>query len=176
MYFMGMFEFKRYMDAADTLEELKQEQDAVIQGAYEDIHPTRVHYDYEQGKMFSESLNVADYAIWLIEKKESHSRHREFWERRATTFDSVKNVLSEEEKILLEEVKSSDPSIGMEHRKVIEKLKKHLERAISNRSHREALVDLSTIPNDVEEWDRKVEAMSEAELFEDYWDQEEAAL
>lgn len=177
MYFMGMFEFRQYMNAAEKLREIQEEQELIIHNAYVDIHPTRVHFDYEQGKMYSESLNVADYAIWLIEMKESHSKHREFWKQRATAFEKVLNSLSEEEQKFFGEVKSNAPGVGRPHRMVIEKLKKELEKVVAIRLRRESAIkeSFANVP-DIEEWDKKVEAMSEAELLEGYWDCTEVAL
>lgn len=176
MYFMGMFEFRQYMNAADKLREIEEEQAVIIHRAYSDIHPTRVHFDYEQGKMYSESLNVADYAIWLIEMKESHSKHRAFWERRAAIFESAKATLSEKERELFEEVRSNSAGLGRAHRMVIEKLKKYLEKTVSDRPRRDSVKKPIVPLGDMEEWDRKVEAMSEEELLEGYWDQIEMVL
>lgn len=172
MYFMGMFEFRQYMNAADRLQELTEEHDFIIRNAYADVHPTRIHYDFEQGKMYSESLNVADYAIWLLEMKESHFKQREYWQKRSLAFEDAMHSLSDHEKMLFEEVRANNQAAGRLHRAAIEKLKRELERVVSSRS------DLNSKPEPVDfddtvgvkEWDAKVDKMTGAELFEGYQD------
>lgn len=132
MYFMGMYEFQQYMYAAERLEELTNLHDLTIRRAYADIHPTRMAFNTGLGKVYSESINVAEYAIWLIEMKEGHFNQREFWRLRAAAFDRVVQSLSAEDKKLLQEVKSGSSNLAVAHRVVLETLKKMLEGLISS--------------------------------------------
>lgn len=76
MYFMGSEEFKQYLYSEERLKELISAQELHTRRAYNDIHPTRMGYDREMGSMYSESINVADYAIWLVELKEKQQEMR----------------------------------------------------------------------------------------------------
>lgn len=133
MYFMGMYEFQQYMYADEKLKEINGEHELAIRRAYADIHPTRVAFNHDLGEVYSESINVAEYAIWLIDVKEGHSKQREHWRLRTEAFGIAVSTLTSEELLLLHDVKHGALELFQSHRLVIKKLKKKLEQIIASR-------------------------------------------
>lgn len=122
MYYMGSVEFKRYLFAKENLTELIGKQDLAIRRAYADIHPTRIVYNAAEGRAYSESLCVEDYAIWLIETKDLQKQQRIEFEGYAKTMDKALKELDKEEIILIENYKMNSP--GLNQQKLVSALSK----------------------------------------------------
>ena len=74
MYRMSRSEFWQYKIAKARLKELRKLHEIELQEAYDNIHPTRTAVDYHIGRIYVESINPADYAIYLIDLQEEHKR------------------------------------------------------------------------------------------------------
>lgn len=86
MYFMGSEEFKQYLYAESKLRELDQLHRLAITRAYADIHPTRTALNIDERRFYSESINVADYAIYLVDLKDEQKRSLERYKKRVQIF------------------------------------------------------------------------------------------
>lgn len=131
---MGMYEFKQYLDSPQLLAEKQREYRLFEQRGYADIHPTRMGYDYGQGKMFKESLNVADYAIWLVESKEIIEKEVEFWEQRVVMLQKAIDTLSDDEWLSFKDFRQNKHVNRSVIEPILLKLKKELEVVISVQS------------------------------------------
>lgn len=176
MYVMGMIEFRRYMRAEERLQELRARQQEELQNAYDDIHPTRVAYDYERCETYSESLNVEDYAIWLVEIQQTHKKQRKYWIRRANAFNAALEKLSEEKQEIFKSVWINKNRPNAKYRKVQDELRNELAKVVSStpmlqrkrpRPKEQPKEDYAI---SVEEWDKMVDAMPTNELYKDYID------
>lgn len=92
------FELQTYAYAEIYLRDLKRRHEIEIQRLYDDIHPTRTQYDRDTHKWYSESINVAEYAIWIIETRERQAKELEPYKKRKAVFDKVLLQLSQEER------------------------------------------------------------------------------
>lgn len=101
MYEMGSAELMQYVNAEMRYEELCRQQVLELHRAYADIHPTRMGFDFDQGKVFSESVNVEDYAIFLVDLKADHQRQREWWAKRIRVYRKALALLPEAERMNL---------------------------------------------------------------------------
>lgn len=127
--YISNYEFFQYVTAAEYLQELKRAHHIEIQRLYDDIHPTRIAYDSGLGAMFSESVNVEDYAIWMIETKEKQKKQRSYYEEKADVFKKALFSLTNEERLYFETIKQRG-EIEISNDPVIEKLKRFLETQI----------------------------------------------
>lgn len=132
MYIMGLFEFKEYLQASHYLEEAVREFQLFTCRGYADIHPTRTAYDPGQGKMYKESLNVADYAIWLVESKQILLNDQEFWQRRLDALESALKTLTPEEQSIFQLFQSGAVLSRIKTEPVLIKIKTYLESLIGS--------------------------------------------
>ncbi|MED3554000.1 hypothetical protein [Cytobacillus praedii] len=126
---MGMYEFHQYVNAESILQELQELQELEIQRLYDDVHPTRTQYDRDQGIWYSESVNVAEYAIWLVETKERHKQHRLHYEERAISFQRALSKLTEDEQALF---RGFYQGVNPTGEKIAYKLKRLLESEVGH--------------------------------------------
>lgn len=164
-YFMGQFEFRQYVNAATRLEAIKQRHEQELQDAYDGIHPTRVCYDYEKGEFFSESLNVADYAIWLVDLKSDQEEQQEYWNVRAEAFECAKEGLSKREQ---QSLRDTD-GVMINDMIIMRKVKKELEKIVASKPKLQRRRRKNKGCS-IEEWDKEVEKMNDDELLSDYVD------
>lgn len=151
MYHMSESEFMQYEIAEIRLKELRSKHADELQDAYDGIHPTRTVFDYERG-VYSESVNPADYAIYLVELREEHERIEKWWELRAIAYQDALNQLAEPE-----------------HAQARKEIKGILSLLIENRPDlQRRFIPLDDL-DDIEEVDRRIDQMSMDELQEDYW-------
>jgi len=167
MYRMSEAEFMQCKIAERRLQELYKQHEMELQRAYDGIHPTRTCFDYEQGAVYSESVNPAEYAIYLAELREEHKRFEKWWQLRSEVYKQALDQLTDEEKQII--------NLGIhgnyaEYEKVGKKLREHLNKIFDERPD----LQRQSIPfdelEDIEEVDRIIDKMSMKELLEDYWD------
>jgi hypothetical protein len=167
MYRMNRFEFIQYEIAEKRLEELEQEHAAELEHAYDEISPTLTYFDYDLGRIVSSSTNPEKYAIYLVELSEKHEKKEKYWRDRAAVYQEAVKALSEEERKHLEQP-------GIHRGKYNPLRKKMLDRVSAIVAQR---TDLQRKPiqsvEPVEEYDRRIDNMSENELLADYWDKEQ---
>lgn len=130
MYKMTEDEFQGYLDAGIRYELLYLEQQEELEEAYEDIFGTQTGWDYVNGSIYSETLNVADYAIYLVELKEKHKKVRELCERRVWVFKRAFELLTDEEKFIYRNNSRVYKNYDSQH-EVLRKLQKHIEEIVS---------------------------------------------
>lgn len=112
MSYMDEMQFRRYLYAEEELKSLIQEQNLSLRRAYNDIHPTRTYVDHEVGKLYSQSINVENYAIWLAELQGTMERQRKRVIKRIQLYNKAKESLTEDQRILLKKIKMKDPSLN----------------------------------------------------------------
>lgn len=129
MDYISDYEFYQYVIAADYLKDLKRMHHIEIQHLYDDIHPTRVITNSEIGKMFSESINVEDYAIWIIDTKERHKKQQAYYQHKAAVFQNALKSLTDEERHRFDEILQHG-ELEISNDPLIEKLKSFIEKQI----------------------------------------------
>lgn len=162
MYEVTEYEFLQFKVASKRLEECKQEHTEELQQVYDDIHPTRSQFDYGLGIIYVESICPAEYAAYLVDMQAKHERIELYWEERAKAYRDALKVLTEEEQ---EEMKNSWPS-----EKVRLKVKRELEYIILTNPSLQREKTAISVLDELEEYDRKIDKMSEEELLKDYED------
>lgn len=169
MYRMGQSEFFQYEIASRRLKEIRIRNKQELEAAYDGIHPTRCCFDYDSGKIYSESVNPVDYAIYLVEMKEEHKRIEKYWSIRAQAFEKAQKILSEQELNHLNDTWYRN----YQHKQSIKaKLQKELEKIIARTPElKRPTLNFNQL-EDLEEIDRIIDNMNMDELMEDYWDKE----
>lgn len=130
MYRMTENEFRSYLDAGIRYELLCLKQEEEIEEAHEDIHGTRTGWDYVHGAIYSESLNVADYAIYLVDLKEKHKKVRELCERHIWVFKRGFERLTDEEQFIYRKSPATFKDYELYHQ-VLDKIRNYLEEIVS---------------------------------------------
>jgi hypothetical protein len=166
MYRISETEFLQYEVAENRLQELRQLHAIEIQQAYDDIYPTRTSFNYGLGKIYSESVNTEDYAIYLVDLKEEYIRTERWWTLRVLAFKDAFNLLSERD-----QWNYRVSGLRVEARK---RLREHLTSIIEMRPEIQRKIMVFAELEDLEEVDRRIDEMTEEELLEDYWDLDEA--
>lgn len=105
---IGTLEFKRYLYADINFNTLSKEANLAIHRAYEDIHPTRVKIDAALGVVYSESINVEDYVIWLVDMKDEYRGRLRLLKEYKDIFDKACEALNADESKLLQEYKAGN--------------------------------------------------------------------
>lgn len=165
MYRMSNSEFIQYQSAERRLRELRIQHAYELQQAYDGINPTITRFDYESGSIHSESINPADYAIYLIELKEEHQRQQRWWRLRAEAYQEALQKLTEEERM---DLYGSGPYRQVDAAR--KKLKEILTKIVETRQDLKRQFSSFNSFEDVEEADRQIEKMNMKELLTDYRD------
>lgn len=141
MYEMSKAELQQYLYSETRYKELCKQQALELKRAYADIHPTRTGYDYGQGKIYSESINVADYAIYLIDLKADFKRHQEWWFKRVCVYRKAFSRLSVEDQKVFMGYRIIHFNF-LEHDRVLNDLFDHIEKIVNTiqELHRKPLV------------------------------------
>ncbi|WP_391119376.1 hypothetical protein [Psychrobacillus sp. L3] len=170
MYKMTDTELHRYLNATTTYERLCIEQQEELEEAYENVFGTRTSWDYEQGKIYSESLNVADYAIYLVDLKGKHKNDRELWERRIRVFKRALYCLTDEEQFIYRKSPATFKDYELYH-KILDTLRNYLEEIVSTipelQEKEKKFFESASEAREVARYDAKVDKMSMLELLED---------
>lgn len=167
MYRVSESEFLQYDSAEYRLNQTRLENAAELKQAYDNIHPTRVCFNYSRGEVYSESINPIDYAIYLVELKEEHARIETWWEQRALTFREAYRQLTDDEKSIYEH-----GVYGRQH-SVRKKLKGILSTLLDAKPELQRRYISLDQMEDIEEVDRLIDKMTDEELLKDYWDKDE---
>jgi hypothetical protein len=170
MYRMSESEFMQFEQAEKRLRELQKNNEIELQQAYDGIHPTRVRFDYSLGTIYSESVNPADYAIYLIELREEHERQEKWWGIRAEAYREALQMLTDEDRSDLKLFGYGNYSKRKNARK---RLSEALTIVINTRTELQRRQISFEEVEDLEEVDRQIDKMSMKELLEDYWDKDE---
>lgn len=167
MYRLSEYEFRQYEMAEVRLTILKNQHKEELQDAYDGIHPTRTCFDYEQGSVYQESINPAEYAIYLVELQEEHERIEKWWKLRVDAYKEAFSQLDGKEQSLL-----NTRSYGQykERQQALNKVREHLAAIISTKPELQRKAILLDQIESMEEADQRIENMSDEELFEDYVD------
>lgn len=135
MYFMGNEEFKQYLYSESRLEELQSSNALRVRRAYADIHPTRVAVNYDTGDVFSESVNVAEYACFLVDMKEEMKENQERLTKRVRILHEALAAMDPEEAAAIRAFLEYDADLEP-HRaqKALKSLKVWLEKLLVTKS------------------------------------------
>src|SRR5699024_9145907 len=149
MYRISRFEYIQFELAEQRLAELQRKHIQELQQAYAGIHPTRTMIDYNLGVIYSESINPADYAVYLVDLQEQHERKESYWKNKSEAYKKALHQLSPGER--------TKENITKKLNEIIQK-QPDLQR------------QTYSIYQEVEKYDEYVENISDDELFSDYHD------
>jgi hypothetical protein len=166
MYQVTKGEFMQYEAAEEQWLRLRRLHRLELVEAYACIHPTRSCFDYDAGKIYSESVNPADYAVYLADLQAEQKKSEEWWYSRAGLYcEAVKRLSPEEHAILKAE------NDFRQVRSVKNKLRGILSEMIAERPDlQRASSFIADELESMEEADELIGEMSEEELLEDYID------
>lgn len=167
MYTLSNAEFMQFKIAGKRLKELQQQHAMELQEAYDNIHPTRTGVDYGTGRMYSESVDPADYAIYLVDLQENHKEHQKWWLLRYKAYKQAMKELSPKEQ---NDLLNFKPGNFIKQNEANEKLRKALNKIVDNTPMLQRSSILLDELDDMEEVDELIENMSEDELLEGYED------
>jgi|SRR5690625_2338685 len=156
MYKVTFSEFMQYRMAERRLNEMKLQHEAELQQAYDNIKPTITAVNYDLGQMYAESIDPAEYAIYLVELQEKHEQQQSYWRERTEVFKRALQQLDEQERQNI-----NDPRI---RHKLIDILSGIVAGKPNLRRNYKPLHD------DLKQYDEQIESMNEAELLQDYED------
>ena len=164
MYRLTDYEYKQFERSLHYLRALQKQHNKELQQAYADIFPTRTGYDFNIGKIFSESLDPAEYAIYLVDLQEQYKRIESYWEIRREAFMNAYRMLSEEQR------NNYNSHIRSEREIASNLLRNHLDKIVNDTPK----LQRKSIPIDLiesmEEADERIEKMSNYELLKGYID------
>lgn len=156
MYKLTRVEFMQYIIAERRLNELKQKHKAELEQAYDNIHPTKTGVNYDIGVMYAESIDPADYAVFLVELQEKHEQRESYWLERVKALKKAVNQLTEEEKSKINSTKVRQKTMSLLSEIIAENPR-------LRRNYRD-------VHQDIREFDKQIESMTKEELLEDYED------
>lgn len=166
MYQIQDYEFFQYETAEFRLKRMREQSIAQLNQAYRDIHPTRSCFNYDTGKIYSESIDPADYAVYLADLQAEHKKAEEWWRLRAELYREGTKRLSAEERAVLE----ADNDF-LQVMLVKNKLRSILSEMIAERPD---LQRVSSFTEDelesMDEADEEIDKMSMKEVMKDYVD------
>lgn len=148
MYRMKKYEVKQYENAEAILKDLQLKHREELEDAYDSISPTQTQVDYDTGRFYVGSVDPSEYAIYLVEMQEKHKKIEKHWILRAEAYKSaLKKCAGDKGKIIetLSEIVADIPELQRNH-----VISEELES--------------------LEEYDKRVDGMSDIELYSDYWD------
>lgn len=149
MYSMSRYEFIQYELAEKRLNELKQRHAIELEHAYDSINPTLTCFDYSLGELYSSSVNPANYAIYLVELQEKHKQIERYWDLRAKAYKKALSMGNKDKTTIKSNLETIIASNAELQRKKVEEL------------------------TSVEEYDKRVDSMTDKELFEGYYNLDE---
>lgn len=166
MYQIQDYEFFQYETAEMRWRKIREQNLMQLNQAYEDIHPTRSCFDYDTGKIYSESIDPADYAVYLADLQAENKKAEEWWRSRAELYREGTKRLSEEERAVLE----ADNDF-LQVRFVKHKLRSILSEMIAERPdlQRESSFTEDELES-MDEADKEIDKMSMKEITKDYVD------
>src|SRR5690625_7143467 len=104
MYKVTFSEFMQYRMAERRLNEMKLQHEAELQQAYDNIKPTITAVNYDLGQMYAESIDPAEYAIYLVELQEKHEQQQSYWRERTEVFKQALQQLEDRKSVGRERV------------------------------------------------------------------------
>lgn len=146
---MSNYEFRQYEQADKKLEMARYYNAIELERAYDGIHPTRTALDYSLGELYAESVNTAEYAVYLVELQESHKQVENYWSMRAEAYkQAIESATSGRET----------------------EIKEALCKIISTKPELQRNNVNYDMTEDIEEYDKRIDSMSEIEALEGYKD------
>jgi hypothetical protein len=170
MYYMSESEFMQYETAEKQFNDIRKQHAVELKQAYDGIHPTRARFDYEQRRIYCESVNPADYAIYLVELREEHERIEKWWSLRATAYRESLEMLTNEERNSFHLCGYSNYE---KHEKARKGLREVLTKIVATRPDLQRQSIQFDELEDLDEVDRQIDKLSMEELLENYWDLDE---
>lgn len=107
MKILGQTEFLEYLYAEKGYDELIYEQRLRLTRIYDDVCPTITGFDYDGGRIFSTSINVADYAIAIVEVREWMEKERIKQFRKVCVYRQAFERLNPVEQAMIEQYKAN---------------------------------------------------------------------
>lgn len=146
---MSNYEFRQYEQAEKKLEMARYYNANELEQAYDGIHPTRTVLDYSLGKLYVESVNPAEYAVYLVDLQEGHKQVENYWSMRAEAYKQAIKLATSGKRYEIKEV---------------------LCKIIASRPELQRNNADYDMTEDIEEYDKRIDNMSEAEALEGYID------
>lgn len=163
---LSNYEFSKYLYAHLDVAALKEQYEKERIEAYENVSPTQTLCFYEAGKVVSGSVSVEEHVIFLVTLHEQYQRRLNECKKRLQVLDDAISLLYEDERAQYEAWKTN-PNVLYPN--VLKTLKECLEHVLGSGLNRSFNQEMS-----VDEWDAHIEAMSEEELFSDYYDSDDS--
>ncbi|MFJ6207336.1 hypothetical protein [Lysinibacillus sp. NPDC092081] len=155
-------QFWAYLHAQRELEEIERVYQAERQEAYEGIAPTITGFDYGSGRIYKLACHVEDYASYLVELYEKRNQRMDKVKKRVEILGEAVSLLYDDERAQYEAWKVNPVDL---YHDVLKTLRECLSYVLEREQIKEGAHEMS-----VTEWDARIEAMDDEELFSDYWD------
>lgn len=156
------YEFNKYLYAHLDIAALKEQYEKERAEAYENVSPTQTICFYDAGKIVAGSVSVEEHVVFLMDLREKYQKRLNQCEKRLKLLYEAESLLYEAEFAEYEAWKLNRDNLYPE---VLKTLRECLEYVLG--------AELNFEPNkemNVDEWDAHIEAMSDEELFSDYYD------
>lgn len=160
------YEFNKYLYAHLDIAALKEQYEKERAEAYENVAPTQTICFYEAGKIVAGSVSVEEHVIFLMDLNEQYQKRVNECKKRLELLSEAESLLYEAESAEYEAWKVNRDNLYPE---VLKTLRECLEYVLGAELNFEPSKEMN-----VKEWDTCVEAMSEQELFADYYDADDS--
>ena len=156
------YEFNKYLYAHLDIAALKEQYEKERAEAYENVSPTQTICFYDAGKIVAGSVSVEEHALFLMDLCEKYQKRLNQCEKRLKLLHEAESLLYEAEFAEYEAWKLNRDNLYPE---VLKTLRECLEYVLGAEHNFEPSKEIN-----VDEWDAHIEAMSDEELFSDYYD------
>lgn len=172
------YEFNKYLYAHLDIAALKEQYEKERAEAYENVSPTQTICFYDAGKIVAGSVSVEEHVVFLMDLCEKYQKRLNQCEKRLKLLHEAESLLYEAEFAEYEAWKVNHDILYPEVLKTLRECLEYVLGAEHNfvlgEKTNDGLKDvLNFEPNkemNVKEWDAHIEAMSDEELFSDYYD------
>ena len=156
------YEFNKYLYAHLDIAALKEQYEKERAEAYENVSPTQTICFYDAGKIVAGSVSVEEHVLFLMDLCEKYQKRLNQYEKRLKLLHEAESLLYEAE---FAEYKAWKVNRDNLYPEVLKTLRECLEYVLGAELNFEPSKEMN-----VDEWDAHIEAMSDEELFSDYYD------
>lgn len=160
-------QFWEYLYAEREMEEIERMYQSEREEAYRNINPTMTGYDTGSGRIYKMGCDVEQYAIHLIELNEKRLEKLKRLKKKSEILKETLTLLYDDERTQYEAWKANSTVLYLP---IFETLKECVSYVLEQQRKHEQVQEEVTVT----EWDQQIEAMSEEELLQDYWDKDDS--
>ncbi|MBN6890039.1 hypothetical protein ACUXCC_005530 [Cytobacillus horneckiae] len=99
----GLYELRKYATAEADYKMLAEEFEEVEQQLYEDISPTLLGFNGDEGRVYQQSFNTEMTALNIIDTKDSYKRKIDKLKEKYEMFNLSLRILTEEERKVVQD-------------------------------------------------------------------------